>query len=408
MADRMRLNPNEDGNVSFGAQGDAPMADAPLRETQEPGPLNAIPSAPASDEANPAAKAKKRRIMLTALLVVGGFVAWKTFDYVTYGRFIVSTEDAYVKADMSVLAAKVSGYVAEVTVTDNALVKKGDLLATIDSGDYKLAVEAAQMKIATQTASIERIGAQVLAQNAVIDQASAQLVAAKADSTRALAEFARASQLVESRVGTQQRLDLARADRDKTNAVIEQAKASIATAQANRDVLGAQKLEAERVRSELGNALARATRDLSFTEIRAPFDGVVGNKAAQPGQFVQPGTRLLALVPLESAFVEANFKETQLGRLRPGQTVEVTVDAYKGRTFEGVVESVSPASGAQFSLLPPENATGNFTKIVQRVPVRIRLPAEFAREGLFRPGLSVVVEVNTREEPKKTPQAPVR
>ena len=156
--------------------------------------------------------------------------------------------------------------------------------------------------------------------------------------------------------------------------------------------------EAERTRAELQTALDRAERDLSFTEVRAAFDGVIGNKAVQPGQYVQTGTRLLALVPLDSAYVEANFKETQLGALKPGQRVSISVDAYSDKPIQGRVESFAPASGSQFSLLPPENATGNFTKIVQRVPVRIKVPPEVARAGILRPGLSVVVEVHTRDD----------
>jgi membrane fusion protein (multidrug efflux system) len=162
-------------------------------------------------------------------------------------------------------------------------------------------------------------------------------------------------------------------------------------------VLGAQKGEAERVAAELATAVERAKRDLSFTEIRAPVDGVIGNKAVEVGTYVQPGARLAALVPLTSVHVDANFKETQLAALTPGQRVHIEVDAFPDRDIVGTVESVSPASGSVFSLLPAENATGNFTKIVQRVPVRIVVAPEVAQEGLLRPGLSVVVSVDRRD-----------
>jgi len=168
-------------------------------------------------------------------------------------------------------------------------------------------------------------------------------------------------------------------------------------AQANLEILRSQQAEAESVRVELATALQRAERDLEFTTIRAPFDGVVGNRAAQPGQYVQPGTRLMAVVPLGAVYVQANFKETRLAELKPGQTATISVDAFADRTIRGTVESVAPASGAEFSLLPPENATGNFTKIVQRVAVRIAIPADVAREGALRPGMSVVVGVRTRD-----------
>jgi membrane fusion protein (multidrug efflux system) len=170
------------------------------------------------------------------------------------------------------------------------------------------------------------------------------------------------------------------------------------------DVLKAQQTEAVRVRGELVTAGEKTERDLSFTEIRAPFDGVVGNKAVEPGQYALPGTRLLALVPLTSAYVDANFKETQLDSIRPGQKVDLAVDSFGGRVIPGVVASIAPASGAEFSLLPPDNATGNFTKVVQRVAVRVAVAPEALADGTLRPGLSVVASVHTRDEslPKPT------
>ena len=169
-------------------------------------------------------------------------------------------------------------------------------------------------------------------------------------------------------------------------------------------MLKAQRDEATRQRGELATALAKAERDQSFTRVVAPFDGVVGNKAAQVGELVQPGTRLMALVPLNAAYVDANFKETQLADIRPGQKVDVAVDSLDGRTVQGVVSSISPASGSEFSLLPPDNATGNFTKVVQRVAVRITFPEDVLKETPLRPGLSVVATVHTRDPdaPKPT------
>ena len=285
-----------------------------------------------------------------------------------------------------------------VPVTDNQSVKAGDVLLQIDPGDYRLAVDAARRRIDTQNATIARIDAQIASQEANVAQAQAQQAASVADEIRAASEFERAQALVERKFATPQRLDLARADRDRTIAAVSGAKAAQTAAQANIGVLRAQKVEAESARAELQTALDRANRDLDFATVRAPFDGVVGNKAALPGVFVTPGARLMSLVPLDSAYVEANYKETQLGRIQPGLKASIIVDAYAGRRIEGVVESLSPASGAQFSMLPPENATGNFTKIVQRVPVRVRVPADVARSGQLRPGLSVVVEIDTRAD----------
>ncbi len=351
-----------------------------------------------------APKRKKKRVVLPLVLLAGlGGGGYEGYRYFVEGRFLVSTDDAYVKADMSTIAAKVAGYVSLVPVTDNSVVHRGDVLARIDDGDYRNAVEAAGARIGTQDATVARIGRQVVAAAASVDQAMAMLASSKADAVRLSAEFERADSLMHSTYGTQQRLDQARADRDRANAAVANAQAAVTAAEAAIDVLKAQKVEAEKVRAELVTALARADRDLSFTVVKAPFDGVVGNKSVQPGQYVQTGGRLLSLVPLDSAYVEANFKETQVARLKPGQRVVIRPDAYGEREVEGRVESIAPASGAEFSMLPPENATGNFTKIVQRLPVRIAVPAEVAREGILRPGLSVEVEVHTRDPHEPAP-----
>jgi len=371
----------------------------------------------------PIAKAKPKRsirslIVPAIILAALGFGGVKAYDWFVTGRFLVSTDDAYVGADTAVIAAKVAGHVSLVAVADNSQVRAGDLLVKIDDGDYQLAVAAAAAKVATQDATIARIGQQIEAQRSVVAQAQAQIAAARAqllagdaDRQRAALEYERSQKLAESNFGSQQRLEQATADRAKTAAALagadaaaSGAEAAAAGAKANLDVLAAQKVEAERTRGELETALAKANRDLSFTTITAPFDGVVGNKAAQLGEYVQPGARLLALVPLTSAYVDANFKETQLDPIRPGQKVDVAIDAMDGRVIQGVVTSVAPASGSQFSLLPPDNATGNFTKVVQRVAVRIALPPEELQKGDLRPGLSVIATIHTRDdsEPKPT------
>ncbi|MBY0610742.1 MAG: HlyD family secretion protein [Beijerinckiaceae bacterium] len=351
--------------------------------------------APATAETGPKGSRKKivLRVALLAALIAGGY---KAYEYVTVGQFIVSTDDAYVRADMAVLAAKVSGYVQDVAVRDNVSVKAGDLLTRIDDGDYRNALDTAEARYQTQKATIDRIGDQAKAQMAAIEQAKAQVASAKADLVRTQADFERANSLAKLDFGSQQRLDTARADRDKSAAMLASANASVQSAEGALAVYEGQKVEAQRQLAEIATSVDKAKRDLSFTEIRAPFDGVVGNRAAQPGQYVQPGTRLLALVPLDSVYVDANLKETQLANIKVGQKASVTVDAMGSRHIEATVESFSPATGSMFSLLPPENATGNFTKIVQRVPVRIKLPADVIAEGKLRPGLSVVVEIDTR------------
>ena len=327
---------------------------------------------------------------VVALVLAGGALA----HYVTVGRYIYSTDDAYVRTDLAVISTKIAGYVENVDVIDNQHVKAGEVLARIDPGDYVLALAAARRKGLTQDATIARITAEIEAQAAAVTQAEAQVELARAESVRARSDFGRVRSLAASDFASKEHLDQVLADRDKAAAGLSGAEARLAGARANLVVLKAQAEEARRARAELGIAEDRAKRDLGFAEIRARFDGVVGNRVVEPGQFVQPGARLMAIAPDNRDYVEANFKETNLDRLAPGQKAWIYVDAYGGEAVDGIVESIAPASGSEFSLLPPENATGNFTKITQRFPVRIKLLHMGA--GRLRAGMSVVVEVDTR------------
>jgi len=341
-------------------------------------------------------KANRKRILMGAAALAVAGTGWLGVNYVTTGRYLVSTDDAYVRADTTTLAAKVAGHVAQVTVDDNAYVHAGDVIARIDDGDYKLALDAARDKVATQQATVERFGRQVEAQQALVVQSRAQLMSAEAQAKRAALELERQQKLAGNAFASQQTLEQAQANRDQADASVAAAKAQVAAALANVDVLKAQQLEASRTLNELKTAESKAERDLSFTELRAPIDGVIGNRAAKVGDYMQTGQRFASLVPLDDVYIDANFKETQLGRLRPGQPVDVSVDALPSHDIHGTVASMSPASGSVFSLLPPDNATGNFTKIVQRIPVRIKVPADVANRKLLRPGMSVVVSVNTK------------
>ncbi len=329
-----------------------------------------------------------------AVAVAGGAI-WASHWWLA-GRFVVSTDDAYVRAHNTTLASKVSGYVSRIAIEDNTPVRAGDLIATIDDGDYRLAADAARDKVATQQATVDRIGRQVVAQDANLAQARAQMLSAQADAKKTQLEYGRQQALAVQRFASQQTLEQAEANRDQASAAVASAQAGIDAAAANLEVLKAQQQEARRTLDELQTALAKAERDLSFTEIHAPIDGVFSNRGVQTGDYVQTGQRVASLVPLDSIYVEANFKETQLERLRPGQPVSISVDALPEHTIKGTVASLSPASGAIFSLLPPDNATGNFTKIVQRVPVRIEVPSGVAIQRVLRPGMSVVVSVNTK------------
>jgi membrane fusion protein, multidrug efflux system len=372
------------------------FAEMEARGTPQPG---APPQAEASAKGPPApaGKSSRKRILMGAAAIValiGG--TWFGYDYATTGRFMVSTDDAYVRANNTTLGAKVSGYIAELPVEENTRVHAGDLVARIDDGDYRLAANQARDKVATQAATITRFDRQIEAQRAAVAQAQAQLASAQAGRTRMQLEYERQQSLEGKQFASKQTLEQSIANRDQANASVLSAKAALDNAIANIGVLEAQKQEAVTTLAELRTAMAKAERDLSFTEIRAPVDGVVGNRAAQVGDYVQTGQRIAALVPLADVFIDANFKETQLARLKPGQPVSITVDALPGEKFDGVVASFSPASGSVFTLLPPDNATGNFTKIIQRLPVRVRVNADVTERGALRPGMSVVATVNTK------------
>ena len=343
-------------------------------------------------------KLPKKALIGLAAAVVLAAGGWYGYHWFTVGRFIVSTDDAYVHADATTLATKVSGYVSTIDVADNAYVHAGDVIARIDDGDYRLAVDTARDKLATQQATVVRIGKQIQAQRASVEQAKAQLASARAVDTRTQSELQRQQELAAKQFASRQTLEQAQSNRDQAVAAVQSAQAALDAASANVDVLAAQQQEAARQQQELKTALAKAERDLSFTVIRAPIDGVIGNRAMQVGDYAQTGQRLASLVPLAGVYIDANFKETQLARLKPGQPVAISVDALSNHDIKGTIESVSPASGSVFSLLPPDNATGNFTKIVQRLTVRIRLPAAVTDQRLLRPGMSVVVDVNTKPQ----------
>ncbi|MBO1019989.1 HlyD family secretion protein [Methylobacterium sp. SD274] len=392
---------DEGSHPAASGSGDLPNGAAPLATSvvaHSPVPVAATVATP------PKRRLLRKAMMLTVLTLALAGGGYKGYEWWTVGRFFVSTDDAYVQADISILAAKVPGYLAAVPVKNGQAVRKGDVIARLDDGDYRLAAQAAHDKLLTQQATIARIGRQVEAAQAQLLQSAAQIDAAKADSIRAAADYARQQQLEKVDFVAKSRIEQALADRNRTEATVKGAEANLAMMKANVEVLRAQGREAEGLAAELKTAEDRAARDLAFTVIHAPFDGVVGNKAVEAGAYVAPGSRIAALVPLESVRIDANFKETQVERMHAGQQVHIAVDAYPGRDIVGEVESLSPASGSVFSLLPPDNATGNFTKIVQRLPVRIHVPADVAREGLLRPGLSVTVRVDTRgeDEPVRT------
>ena len=339
---------------------------------------------------------KKIGIAVVVLaLALGGYGGWYWW---TTLRFLESTDDAYVASDVSVISPKVEGYLKQVGVRDNQAVKKGAVLFVIDDNDFAAKVAQAQAAVATEEAAVATFASRLDLQQAMIAQAQATVQSAEADLIRSQQDYKRYAALMTTDFASRQRFEQAQADARKAEADASKSRAALAAAQSQLGVLQSQRQEEQAKLQQARANLRLAQNDLDNTVIRAPISGIAGNRAGQVGQYVKPGTELLSLVPLPRVYVTANFKETQLTRMRPGQRAEVSVDAYPDDTLTGRIDSFAPASGAEFSLLPPDNATGNFTKIVQRVPVRIALPREGPLARLLRPGLSVTVTVDTRDQ----------
>ncbi|GEO85449.1 MULTISPECIES: HlyD family secretion protein [Alphaproteobacteria] len=356
-------------------------------------------AAHAADGESAVGKKKRRPVLpvILAALVIGA--GWFGYGWWTEGRFMVSTDDAYIDGDIAIISPKVSGYVKAVNVVSNQHVKAGDPLVTLDDGDYRIAAEQAKAQIAIQKLTLQRIDAQVKGGEAALAQADAQKRSAQATLSLAELSFTRVSGLQEQKVASTADLDSARTQLEQAKANLTAADANIAAADAQISVLKAQRAESEGGMRSAELALEKAERDLAFTVLKAPYDGVVGNLSVQTGDLVSIGKRLAALVPVEELYIEANFKETQIAELVPGSKVSIHVDAYGDKPIEGTVTSIAPASGSVFSMLPAENATGNFTKVVQRVPVRIAIPKDVLASGHLRAGLSVIVDVDTRTAP---------
>jgi len=386
-ADQTRSHPSEEPVARRPAETpDRPVIEKPV----------AAPTAPAGTAVSGAPKSGKRKLILMS---VGTLLALAAAAYGVHyflvGRFYVSTDDAYVRANNTMLGARVSGHIAAILPGDNTLVRTGEVVFRIDDGDYRIAVDAARTKIATQQATIDRIGRQVTALESAVEQASAQLASADAALKRAGLDFERQQALSTKGFASRATFEVSEAGRDQGMAAVKAAQAAYDAARDNVEVTKAQQAEARAQLAELQTSLAKAERDLDFTSVRAPIDGIFSNRLVNTGDFIVMGQRLGNVVPLNDVFIDANFKETQLKRIRPGQPVTISVDAYGHRKFAGVVDSIAPAAGSVFTLLPPDNATGNFTKIVQRLPVRVRVPKDVAKQNLLRAGMSVYATVDT-------------
>jgi membrane fusion protein, multidrug efflux system len=347
------------------------------------------------------AKARRRRLVRT-LLIVAGAVAllaaagWYGHYWWTVGQFLVSTDDAYLQADNVIISPKVSGYIAEVPVQDNQPVRAGDVLARIDDRDYRTALAVAQANVDAEKANINNLMQQIAQQQLVITQAHATVIADEAVLTFAKQDYDRYATLSRTGAGTIQNAQRATSGIREKQATLDRDVIAVGVAQKQIDVLNSQISKAKATLALQEASLRQAQLNLSYTMITAPISGTVGARTLRVGQYVQAGTQLMAVVPLQAVYVTANYKETQLTDVQAGQSVTVEVDTFPGAMVHGVVDSVAPASGQEFALLPPDNATGNFTKIVQRVPVKIAIDPKDPLIGRLRPGMSVEPTIDTR------------
>lgn len=368
------------------------MSDA----TQAPTPLTATPSLPASPAARPNNRA--RLIVLVTVLAIGGWMGWKWYWALSH----ISTDNAQVDSHIVPVLPRVGGFVAEVVVQEHQSVKAGDLLASIDDRDYRARLAQAEADLALAIAGAGsaqqtgQAGAQVSAARANAAAARSTVEQALANADKAQKDLERMRDLVAQKMMSPQALDAAQA---AARAALAQVEASKQSANSAGDQITASSAALTAAQAKV--EAARAARDLAAnqladTRIVAPTSGVVAAKNVEPGQLVQAGQPLLSVVPLADLWVTANLKETELKDVKLGAAARVEIDAYPGLEVQGKVESISPATGARFALLPPDNATGNFTKVIQRVPVRIRIQQSEDATRVLRPGMSVTVVITTR------------
>jgi membrane fusion protein (multidrug efflux system) len=318
-------------------------------------------------------------------------------SYWNVGRFQVSTDDAYVKADNTTIAPKVSGYLSAVLVDDNQPMKAGQVLARIDDRDFAVALQQAKADVATARAKIADRQAALDAQQSVIDSARATIALDQAQEIFAEQDNQRYTTLAADGWGTVQKAQEAASRIAASRAAVARDRAALANAIKQIEVLTAQVAAAQAALEHAQAVQTEAELNLSYATIVAPTDGVVGNRTLRVGQYVQAGTQLMSVVPADAAYIVANYKETQLTNVHQGQPVTIAVDTFPGQVFRGHVNSLAPASGQEFALLPPDNATGNFTKVVQRIPVKITLDRDRPLSVVLRPGMSVVPSIDTRD-----------
>lgn len=337
----------------------------------------------------------KKYVLAAVAAAVVTLTLYVGIRWFAYGRFLETTDNAYLKADTIILSPKIAGRIEQVAIEDNSVVHAGDILVVIEDSDYAAQLRQAEAEVAARKAALDAIQLKIALANAEVAGAAATVKSTEASLTLQKIERQRAAELAKESFATKRTLDQANAALKDWSGRLDGASAGLDAAKASAGIAEAQEQEAAAALKVAEARLELARQNLENTRVRAPKDGVAGNLAARDGQYVNPGQRLVSIVPISEVYVVANFKETQIGRIRPGAKVKLEVDAYPGVEIDGEVDSLAPASGAEFSLLPPENATGNFTKVVQRMPVRIKVTRAPASLALL-PGLSVTASVDTR------------
>jgi membrane fusion protein (multidrug efflux system) len=346
--------------------------------------------------------AGRRRLRLGSVLAAAGVVALLIAAgfygdyYWTTGRFLVSTDDAYVQAHSVLISPKISGYISEVPVDDNQSVKAGEALARIDPRDYQTALDQARANVAVAQAIINTLSQQIAQQKLVIEQDRQQVASDKAALVFSQQDFQRYTHLATTGYGTVQRAQQAQADISEKQATLQHDSAIVAAAEKQVGVFEGELAQASATLALQQAMEHQAELNLSYTTITAPVDGTVGVRTLRVGEYVQAGTQLMAIAPLQAVYVVANYKETQLTDVQPGQGVAIHIDTFPGTLVHGHVDSLAPASGQEFALLPPDNATGNFTKVVQRIPVKIEIDKNDPLLGRLRPGMSVEPTIDTK------------
>jgi membrane fusion protein (multidrug efflux system) len=390
-------NVRTDTEAPGASSSDAPTARAPDRVR----PPAAAPRRRQEDADRAARRQRLRRILALVFVVIllCAAVGYGWY-YLAVGRYFASTDDAYTEADSTTISPQIAGYISDLSVTDNQRVKRGEILLHIDDRPYKAAVDQSTADVASAKAQIEELGAQIDLQQSQIQQAEADVASAQANLGYAQEDNARYQTLAKTGAGPVQTAQQAATTLRTATATLAHNQATLDAARKQLEVLKTQQRQAEANLQHYQAALEQAQINLGYTTITAPVDGAVGDRSARVGLYVQPGVQLMTIVPMrQDIYVVGNFKETDITDMYRGQKAAITVDAFPDATLHGTVDSLAPGSGSQFSLLPPENATGNFTKIVQRVPVKILLDPRDPDLDRLRPGLSVEVEIDTRTTP---------